>query len=186
MSLLEYFSALADPRRKQGLRVSLNQILAMTFIGYLCGRTGYRPLTRFCKAHAQSFNELLALRHPIPSHVTFRTVLQGLDQQALIDTFNQWAKQYVNLRAGEWVSSDGKTLNSTVSDCHSRSQDFQAVVSLFAEESGLVYALEQYRNKNKEQGEGGVVRFLVKTIHGMGITLTVDALHTPKKRLKPL
>ena len=185
MSLLECFSTLPDPRRKQGLRVSLNQILAMTFIGYLCGSTGYRALARFCKVHSQTFTELLALRHRVPSHVTFWTVLQGLDQQALINAFNQWAKQYVDLRAGDWVSSDGKTLNSTVSDCHSKSQDFQAVVSLFAEEKGLVYALEQYRNKSKEQAEGDVVRFLVERMHGMGITLTVDALHTQKKRLQP-
>lgn len=185
MSLLDCFFTLSDPRRKQGLRTGLNQILAMTCIGYLCGCTGYRSLARFCKAHTQTFTELLGLVHGVPSHVTFWTVLQGLEEQALIDSFNQWAKQYVDLQAGDWVSSDGKTLNSTVSDCHGKSQDFQAVVSLFAAEKGLVYALEQYRNKSKEKAEADVVRFLVDRMYGMGITLTVDALHTQKKRLKP-
>jgi hypothetical protein len=186
MSLPDCFSSLTDPRRSVGMRTTLPQILSMTFIGYLCGSTGYRPLTRFCKAYAETFTEALSLRHPVPSHVTFRTVLQGLDQQALIEAFNSWAKDFVELSPSDWVSSDGKSLNSTVSNCHKSSQDFQAVVSLFAEQKGLVYAIEQYRNKSKETAETDIVRFLIDKLQGMGITLTVDALHTQKKRLKPL
>ena len=139
-------------------------------------------LHRFCKLYADTFIEALSLRHGIPSHVTFRAVLQGLDQAALIRAFNEWAKSVTELAAGDWMNSDGKTLGSTVSNCHQHSQDFEAVVSLFAERSGLIYAVEHYRNKNKEKAEADVVRFLVDQLTGMGIVLTVDALHTQKKR----
>lgn len=180
MNLSECFSQLEDPRRSVGLRTSLDQLLCMVTLGYLCGYGGYRPLARFCKTHAKSFISALSLRHGVPSHVTFRTVLQDLDEQALIDAFNSWAETYVELSPSDWVSGDGKTLNSTVSDCHGKSQDFQAVVSIFSQQSGLVYALEQYRNKSKEKAETDVVRFLIGKLTGMGLTLTLDALHTQK------
>jgi len=182
MSLTEHLSVLCDPRRKAGLRTSLPQILSMAVLGYLCGSTGYRPLQRFCELYADTFIEALSLRHGIPSHVTFRSVLQALDQEALIAAFNGWAKSVIKLEAGDWVSSDGKTLNSTVSNCHQSSQDFEAVVSLFGQRSGLIYAVEHYRNKSKEKAETDVVRFLIDQLQGMGVTLTVDALHTQKKR----
>lgn len=182
MSLFDHLCALEDPRRRAGQRTSLEQILAMAILGYLCGSTGYRPLHRFCKLYADTFIEALSLRHGIPSHVTFRAVLQGLDQAALIAAFNAWAQSVIDLEAGDWMSSDGKTLGSTVSNCHQRSQDFEAVVSLFGQRSGLIYAVEHYRNKSKEKAEADVVRFLMDQLAGLGITLTVDALHTQKKR----
>jgi len=182
MSLSDHLSTLDDPRRKAGLRTTLPQILSMAVLGYLCGSTGYRPLHKFCKLYAETFIEALSLRHGIPSHVTFRAVLQGLDQEALIAAFNAWTRSAYSLEAGDWVSSDGKTLGSTVSNCHQSSQDFEAVVSLFAQRSGLVYAVEHYQNKSKEKAEADVVRFLIEHLKGMGITLTVDALHTQKKR----
>jgi len=180
-SLSAYLSVIADPRRGQGLRTDLDQILIMALLGYLCGYGGYRPLARFCKSCSSLLIEKLHLRHGIPSHVTFREVLQRIDSAHLATQFNEWANSYVNLDRNDWVSGDGKTLNSTVSDCHGSNQDFEAVVSLFAQKSGLVYALKQYRNKDKDEAEASVLRFLLEQMNGMGIVLTMDALHTQKK-----
>ena len=185
MNLSECFSQIPDPRRSVGLRIDLNQLLSMVTLSYLCGGTGYRPVARFCKVHSELLTEVLLLRHGVPSHVTFREILMNIDQPALIEAFNSRASQYVDLSLGDWVSGDGKTLCSTVSDCHGKNQDFQAVVSIFGQQSGLIYAVEEYHNKSKEKGEMDVLRFLIDKLSGMGITLTVDALHTQKKRLKP-
>lgn len=182
-SLSSYLGELVDPRRSVGLRTSLDQLLIMTILGYLCGYTGYRPLARFCRAHQSSLIELLSLRHGVPSHVTFRHVLSNLDEAALIRCFNQWASAGLKQHPSPWISADGKTMNSTVTDPHGHGQNFQAVVSLFGQESGLVYALEEYHNKGKEKAETDLVRMLLEHIKGMGLTLTVDALHTQKKRL---
>ena len=180
MSLLDCFSSLSDSRRRVGLRTTLSQILGMVTLSYLCGKTGYRPVEKFCKAYSELMVKVFSLRHGVPSHVTFREVLMNLDQASLIEVFNSWAGDYVSLEPGDWVSGDGKTLNSTVSDCHGKNQNFQAVVSIFAQQSGLVYAIEEYKNKDKEQGEANVLRFLLERLEGMGLTLTLDALHTQK------
>ncbi len=183
MTLLEALSSVQDPRRSQGKRTDLEQIFCMVVISYLCGHKGYRGVNRFCKIHEHTFTEELSLRHGVPSHVTFRQVIMQTDDGQLIKAFNGWAEGYVPLEKESWVSGDGKVLGSTVVNANGKNQDFQAVVSLFCQESGLVRALEQYRNKAKEIGEGSVARFLIEQLRGMGVILSLDALHTQKKRL---
>lgn len=180
MDLLTSLSSVKDPRRAQGQRVSLEQVLIMSILSYLCGHIGYRGISRFSKAYSDSLSGLLGLKHPVPSHVTFADVLCRVDQQQVIDSFNQWALNFAPMKSYSWVSADGKALGSTVSDMHGSNQDFQAVVSFFAQESGLVHSLEQYRNKEKARGEGDLLRFLISQLESMGAIISVDALHTQK------
>lgn len=180
MDLLSALSSVEDPRRSQGMRVSLEQLLIMSILSYLCGHTGYRGISRFSKAYADSLSGLLGLKHAVPSHVTFADVLSRVDQQQVIDAFNRWAEDFAPLQPYSWISGDGKALGSTVSDMHGNNQDFQAVVSLFAQQSGLVHSLEQYRNKHKARGEGDLIRFLISQLEAMGAIISVDAYHTQK------
>jgi len=183
MNLLEALSTIADPRRRQGLRTDLEQIFYMSIIGYLSGHKGYREVAKFCKKEEKVFIKALSLRHGVPSHVTFWTVLTEIADSDLIKAFNLWTQTYVSLKTEDWVSADGKTLGSTVVNANNKNQDFQAVVSLFCHQSGLVLSLKDYRNKTKETGEGSIARFLIEQLNGMGLIFTVDALHTQKKRL---
>lgn len=185
MSLLDHFQKITDPRRKAGLRTPLDALLCMTTVGYLCGYVGYRAVARFSQAHAGLFTQLLGLRHKIPSHVTFSTVLNQLDEGDLIAAFNAWARE-APLSAGEWVSADGKTLGSTVVHPHGSGQNYQAVVSFFAQGSGLVHFMGTYQNKRKEEGEIELVRTLIDQLSGMGLTICLDALHNPKKQSSEL
>ena len=186
MTLIEALSGVEDPRRSQGLRTDLEQIFYMAIISYLCGHKGYREISKFCKSEQGVFTEKLSLRHGVPSHVTFWQVLTGVDEVGVVKAFNLWSEDYVPLRKESWVSGDGKVLGSTVVNANGKGQDFQAVVSLFSHESGLVRSLKDYRNKTKETGEGSVARFLIEQLAGMGIIFSLDALHTQKKRLTRL
>jgi len=179
-------SSLKDPRRSQGLRTSLSQILTMSILSICCGSLGYRGISRFSKAYQKELTELLGLRHGVPSHVTFSTVIQKLSLSSLIEAFNKWAHSYCDQNSEDWLSSDGKVLGSTVSDCHNSQQNFQAIVSMFCQKSGLVYKLETYRNKDKESGEQSILRDLIAAMQDLGMIITVDALHTQKKPFKLL
>ncbi len=183
MTLLEALSMVKDPRREQGMRTDLAQIFCMVVLSYLCGYKGYRPVGKFSKLHEELFIKELSLRHGVPSYVTFREVIMRVDEAELIEAFNKWSETYVPLEKESWVSGDGKVLGSTVVNPNGKGQDFEAVVSLFCQKSGLVRALEHYRNKTKETGEGSIARFLIEKLRGMGIIFSLDALHTQKKRL---
>ncbi len=178
MSLYEAFSEVADPRRKEGLRTNLPQMFCMITVSNLCGHFGGRPIARFAKANEPAFTEALGLRHVVPSHVIFSDVLNRVDSRGLIRAFNRWAAAYVPLKKGDAVSGDGKALASTVKSHGSSAQDFEAVVSVFCQGSGLVRAIDQYRNG--KESEIDIVRFLIGQLDGLGMTFHLDALHAQK------
>ncbi|MEM6698225.1 MAG: ISAs1 family transposase, partial [Bacteroidota bacterium] len=141
-----------------------------------------RPIARFAKSRTEVFTEELSLKHGVPSHVIFSDILNRVNSQELIGAFNKWAVNYVPIEKGKAVSGDGKVLASTVSDPHNSKQDFEAVVSIFCQKSGLVHAIEQYRNS--KDNEIGIVRFLIEQFKDMGLVFHLDALHAQKKQLK--
>lgn len=180
MTFIDCFSQVEDPRRKQGLRVDLEQILIMTVVSYLAGHIGYRGVARFSQENADYFVPELQLRHGIPSHVTFREVLMNIDETELIIAFNRWSQQYIPLQTEDWISTDGKTLGSTVVDSQGRSQDFEGVVSLFCSKSGLVCSIEHYRRKSKEKAEAPLARHIMSSLKNKGLIYTMDAHNTQK------
>jgi len=178
MTLYESLQSVKDPRRAQGQRTSKEQLFSMIIISNLCGHFGGRGISRFSKVHQEVMNEYLHLKHKIPSHVTFTDVLNRVDSKELIKAFNTWASYFVSLDKGAAVSGDGKALASTVKNAHKSSQDFEAVVSIFCQQSGLVRLVEQYRNAKKS--EISIVRNLLGDLKDMGLTIHLDALHIKK------
>jgi hypothetical protein len=180
ISLEEAFSKIEDPRRKQGQRFSLPQLLAMTVLSYMCGHGGYRGTATFCKSRAETLVEEFGLKHGVPSHDTFWGVLSKLPSNCLIEAFQAWTATLSGDLTGEWVSADGKALASTVTDCQGSGQTFQAVVSLFVQKSQLAIAVDRYQNGKKTEGEGSTFRELLNHFKDQGIVFTADALHIQK------
>ena len=180
MSLLEIFSSIPDPRIERTKLYSVPQILILSVLSYLCGHTGYRGIKRFGDAHSGLLYDMLGLAR-VPSHVTLRAVLQRIDKNALTAAFHQWTASFSPPRS-TWLGGDGKTLCSTVENAHNKNQDFEAVVSLFAHDSGLVQVIGDYKNKSKGTGEQHIIRFLMGQLKDMGAVITLDALHTQKKQ----
>ena len=149
MTLLEHLSKLEDPRRKEGVRTKLPELLTMVILGYLCGHIGYRSIARFCRNNQKVLTEYLSLKHPTPSYETIRFVLNSIDYKDFIKCFNTWAVSLYPEKEFSWISGDGKALGSTLTTVHNKSQNFEALVSLFATESELVLYIKSYANKNK-------------------------------------
>lgn len=180
MILINSFATLTDHRRAQGLRITQSQVLTMVVVAYVCGYFSYRKIATFAKAYADLFTESLGLKHPVPSFMTFRDIIVHTDQAELIDVFNAWAKDFVSLDATDWVSGDGKSLCSTVSNAHGHSQDFQSIVSFFAQKTGMVVLLETYRNK--KTSEIDIVNGLLNSLKDRNLHFVLDALHIQKKQ----
>ena len=165
MTLLESLSTIEDPRRSQGKRISLEHLLVISILSYCCGSTGYRGIGRFGKAYSEVLTKELGLSHPVPSYVTFFSVLSNLDESQVVSAFNTWADAFLE-QTGSWMSADGKVLASTVEQAHSKGQNFQAVVSLFCHKSGLIHSIETYKNKSKSN-EISLVEHLISEFKGM-------------------
>ena len=182
MSLLEHFENIPDFRRRAGRRYSLPSFLMMIILGTMSGHYGYRELNSFMKGNAEELGALFSLKNnKVPSHVSIRTFMRGLDYQALIAVFNAWMSEHSLLEEGEAISFDGKCLGSTVKDARSSKQDFVQLVSAFSHHREQVLCVESFQQTKGH--EANVVRNLIEKLDLQGALFTLDALHCQKKTL---
>lgn len=180
MNLVQCLSNITDPRRKQGMRHNLHQMFSMLILGGLCGHFGGRAVARFSQANAELLTKHLGLIHPPPSHVSFSAFLNSILHQELINAFHTWTSNYVPLSKNEQLSGDGKSLKSTATD--NQGKTFQAVVTIFAQDSGLAHRIATYRNEKKS--EIHVMQNMLQALQSMGLTIFLDSLHCQKKQSK--
>ena len=181
MTLIESLRHIPDFRRKQGRRYPLIAVLLITIMSIMSGRCRYREIAAFAKANQKELLKFFRMtkRKRLPSHVTFREVLKGVDFDEVLSAFNQWAEQYVTLEPDEWLAMDGKALASTVSDQDSAYQNFVSLVSIFSHKRGQV--LKAAKLENKKQSEIPTIRALIEALDLQGVVFTLDAQHCQKK-----
>lgn len=121
-------------------------------------------------------------KHGVPSYSTIRRVVMGVDFDKLAERFNQWAKDYANLKVSEWCATDGKSIKGTVQNYSTSNQNFVSIVSVFASKRGLVVGMEKFENQQKSEIQ--VVQELVTALGLEGVVLSFDSLHCQKKLAK--
>jgi hypothetical protein len=85
---LTAFESVPDPRA-ENTRHDLVEILIIAFLAVLCGAQNCSEMAEFGRAKIKLFRRVLKLRHGIPSHDTFSTVLRMLDAKALDAAFGR-------------------------------------------------------------------------------------------------
>ncbi len=70
--LRSYFKLLKDPRRPQGQRYSLENILTIVIMAILSGCQGLRGFTRFASSNEPELVSLFNLKHGVPVIILFR------------------------------------------------------------------------------------------------------------------
>lgn len=178
-NLFNFISELNDPRRGQGQRHTLENILLMVLMAILSGHQGLKGFARFAKSNAKELSEVLQLKHGVPSFGTFRSVLLCLDEHLLAAKFITWAQGYHGSFVDDRVALDGKLLRSTGKGLNTSNQSFVSVVSAFGHQSGLIYGMLSF--SNGKSGEAGTLRSLVEQLGLVDKVLTMDAMHTQKK-----
>ena len=179
--LICYLQAIPDVRSDLGKRYRLDDLLIMIILGMLSGCYGYRELGTFVKANRSALVDLLGLkRNAVPSHVTLRTVMQGLDFAAVTASFHQWISERLDVEPGDLFSIDGKALAATVGDAHGAMQAFQCFLSVYSQRHGVVQSLQRYEHGHS--GEIPVLQDLIAALDLTGVTVSVDALHCQKKQ----
>lgn len=182
VSLISVFKAAPEFRGQRGQRYELWFILLLLVMAALCGYWGYRPAAEFAERYGPEIRQTLALPalKEMPSYSTFRRVMLGLDFTQFAELFNRWATQYVAIEPGEWVAVDGKSIRGSVTGYNKAEQNFIMLVSVFSQKRGVVIHAQPM--ENKYNSEEHVVQAMLAALDLNGAVVTLDALHTKKKR----
>ena len=174
-SLMRHFSGLEDPRRPQGRRHNLLDIIAMTICAVVAGAEGWDDVELFAQCKEDWFRTFLELPNGIPCSDTFARVFARLDPDRFRECFTQWVSSIHQLTQGQAVAIDGKTVRRS----HDRRAGQEAIhmVSAWASENSLV--LGQTRTEAKSNEITAIPR-LLEMLELKGCIVTIDAMGCQK------
>ena len=118
-SLPEFFTAIPDPRRRQGRRHRLAVVLAIATGATLCGLRGYQAMAEWARSLGPRARERFgcrrhAGRYVVPSESIIRNVLMRVDPGSLDGALHRWTAQYGPVDAS--LAIDGKTLRNAIDE----------------------------------------------------------------------
>lgn len=172
--------ALADPRKKKGVRHSLPVLLRILVTGILTGCTNVMALGEWSK-HLASEQDLLKRlggffspsreRYVPPSWTTLHRTVAGIDPGALQQALTLWAQGIAD--PSEPLTVDGKAVRGSATETRKAIH----LLSAFFGISGLVLAQKEISEKTNEIPE---LKNLLRPLPLEGRTVTMDALHTQR------
>ena len=104
---------ISDPRMERTKLHALEDILVIALLATICAAESYPEIAEFGEDKEEWLKTFLELANGIPSHDTFRRVLQLLKPAELEQAFREWATSMTQLEAGEIIAIDGKHLNGS-------------------------------------------------------------------------
>ena len=175
-SLMQHFSGLEDPRRPQGRRHNLLDIIAMTICAVVAGAEGWDDVELFAQCKEDWFGAFLELPNGIPCSDTFARVFARLDPDRFRECFTQWVSHIHRLTRGQVAAIDRKTVRRS----HDRRAGREAIhmVSAWASENCL--ALGQTRTDAKSN-EITVIPRLLEMLELKVCIVTIDAMGCQKE-----
>jgi hypothetical protein len=147
-NLVNKLPKIQDFRKKKGKRHRLEIIIMIIILGNMLGFMSYRALGHFTKYYHTQLCYLLKITSgKLPSYSTIRRVALGIDNQQLIEIFNQWRDNLINSdETDNFFSIDGKSLRNTLTEIFENQQNFVMFSSLFDSNNGLVLKIKSKDN----------------------------------------
>ena len=137
-SIRRYFSGLPDPRHHRGRRHRFDELIVIAILAVICATDNWQEVAQFARAKRKWLKTFLELPHGIPSHDTFGRVFAAIQPEAFERCFGAWIQTLAEVRTGELIAIDGKTLRRSFD----RTSDKAAIhmVSAWSSANGLVFA----------------------------------------------
>ena len=178
--LKEFSSSVQDFRRlhKGNIRHRLDDIIMLMILARTSKCVGRTEIIEFGKHNLSKFRKLGMLKNGVPSEATLCRVEHGIDDQALADRMQEFAKffhgkLYRPDGDREIICVDGKAERGTVQDS-GRNPD---IVSAYSYNAGITLATEACSEKSNEIK---AVPRLVDKINISGKVVTADAMSMQK------
>jgi predicted transposase YbfD/YdcC len=172
------FESVPDPRA-ENVRHDLVEILIVAFVAVLCGAQNCSEMAEFGCAKLNFFKRFLKLRHGIPSHDTFSTVLRMLDPKALDAAFGKLtATLAAGLAKGGVITVDGKSLKGA----YAKGEKSSPRMMVSAHAAGLRLTLATVAAE--EHNEVDAALEVLGLIDLKGKIVTGDALHCNRRMVQ--
>ena len=172
----EHFGNLDDPRRKQGQRHQLLDIIAMTICAVIGGAEGWNDVELFAKSKYEWLRRFLELPNGVPCSDTLSRVFARIGPEQFRGCFMGWVRSVNRLTQGQVIALDGKTLRRS----HDRNSGKEAIHLVSAWASGNSLVLGQTKVDGKSN-EITAIPQLLKVLDVSGCIVTIDAMGCQKK-----
>ncbi len=174
-TVLDYFSALEDPRQGWRVLYPLPEILLLVLCATLSGMEDFVEIVLWGQERLSFLRRFLPYERGIPSHDTLGDVISALDPELFKTCFTSWA---AGLRddGPEVIAIDGKTSRRT----HARANGREPLhlVSAWASRQRLVLGQEAVDEKSNEIV---AIPLLLERLALQGALVTIDAIGTQAK-----
>jgi len=180
-TILEIFEEIPEPRKGNGIRHKLIDVISIGILATLCDFTAYTEMELYAQEKEEWLRTFLELPNGIPSHDTIGDIFAAISSDALHRCFAEWVETIREAISGEFVAVDGKTLR--------RSKDKQKelkplhVVSAWANQNRLVLGEIATEEKSNEIT---AIPALLKLLNIKGCIVTIDAMGTQKEIAKTI
>jgi predicted transposase YbfD/YdcC len=171
-SIREHFADLPDPRRAQGRRHRLSDMIVIAVTAVICCADSWSDVADFGNAKLKWFGTFLDLPHGIPCQDTFERVFARLDPDAFERCFTSWTEALAGSSRGKLVAIDGKRIRRSFAHAWDHSTATH-LVSAFVHENATV--LGQLSVDCKENEIVAIPRLLA-LLDLRGATVTIDAM----------
>jgi predicted transposase YbfD/YdcC len=168
---------ISDPRMERTKLHSLQDILVIAVLATICAAESYPEIAEFGEDKEDWLKTFLELSNGIPSHDTFRRVLQLLKPAELEQAFREWAAGMTQLEAGEIIAIDGKHLKGSKRKGEGGNAGLR-FVSAWATENRVV--LGQVKTQEKSN-EITAIPELLQSLSLSGCVVTIDAMGCQKE-----
>ena len=172
---LSAFRSVPDPRA-ENTRHDLVEILVIAFVAVLCGATSCCEMAEFGRTKLKFLKRFLKLKHAIPSHDTFSTVLRMIDPKALDAAFSSLTATLLKALAdGSVIAIDGKSLKGA----YDKGEAYMPRMMVTAYAADLRLTLASLEAKGGSEVEAALA--LIGLIDLKGHIMTADALHCHRR-----
>lgn len=173
IALMTHFANLTDPRRAQGRRHLLSDILTLTICAVMSGANTWVEIEEYGESKQEWLKTFLVLPHGIPSHDTLSDVLARLNPAELEAGFQSWVSSIAEAITTAQIHIDGKVLRGS-GDTANGIKPLH-LISAWVGEASLL--LGQVKTDDKSN-EITAIPQLLKLLMLEGALVTIDAMGT--------
>jgi len=167
-SLLDHFSALADPRQAWKVVYPLPEILLIVLCGTMAGADDFAEIERWARRKLGFLRRMLPFARGIPSHDTLNDVMNALPARLFAEAFTSWVEALREIEP-DIVAIDGKTSRRAKAGGGHPLH----LVSAWASRQRLVLGQEAVAAKGNEIT---AIPLLLERLELTGALVTIDAI----------